>query len=174
MLNTQTKRIFVFSLLVLVCTIGVFGFLVYKINTQGKQVENYLAIIKEKTAQENSFIRVKKLIQETEESRKIIDSVFFKDESESISFLGDIEKLAESSGLKLTTEGLDKVTSPDKVTEYVKMTFVYDGQREDVLNFTKLMENIPYHSWVENLELLKIVNHTWQGKLTLFITIQPS
>ncbi|MEZ4194963.1 MAG: hypothetical protein R3B53_01000 [Candidatus Paceibacterota bacterium] len=98
MSNSRTKKVFIFSLLVLSITIGAFGFLVYQIHTKGSQIEEYLAIMSEHTAQETSFIRVRKLIQETEADRKIVDTAFFKDESDSINFLGEIESLAKSIG----------------------------------------------------------------------------
>lgn len=174
MFNSRTKKIFIFSLLILSITISIFGFLVYKIHTQGNQLEDYLVVINERNAQESSFIKVRKLIQETEEDRNVVNSAFFKDESESINFLGDIEKMAKASSIQLTTESLDKTIDTDKVTEYIKIVFIFKGKKTDVLNFTKLLETVPYHSWVESLDLSKDSNNIWEGRLTLFITIQPS
>jgi hypothetical protein len=43
-----------------------------------------------------------------------------------------------------------------------------------VLTFTKLLEEIPYHSMVDSLTLRKLHSSEWEGRLKLNITLLPS
>lgn len=174
MFNSNTKKILLLSLLALFVTSSFFASLIYLIHTKGAELEEKISLIEEKNAQETSFILLRRMVKDTENERSAIDSIFFKDESDSIQFLGEVEEMAQTIGLELTTTGLDKVQDQDQKTEHISMTFVYKGTADKVINFTKLLENSPYHSWAKDLSLRKNTNNLWEGQLTLFITIQPS
>lgn len=117
-------------------------------------------------------MRISRLVQETETKRASVEKAFFKDESDSIAFLGEVESLAESINLELETADLNKVTDPKDASEYITMTFTYTGTEGLVREFTRLLENVPYHAWVNALSLRKSSNGLWEGQLTLFITIK--
>ena len=169
-MNSSTKKILIFSLFTVVISIAGCLFLIYQITAQGEKLKSFVTVLNEQSAQEESFIRISRLVQETEEERTSVAAAFFKDESDSIGFLGEIEKLAATVGLKLTTEELNKVTKDDK-TEYITMTFIYSGLEKTVLEFTQLLENIPYHSSLYKLTLHKVDTGTWEGQATIHITI---
>lgn len=172
-MNTTTKNTLILSLFILTLSSGACLFFVYKINDQGTKLDEYIKALDERQAQESSFIRISKLVQETEKERATIASAFFSDEGNSITFLGEIESFAASIGLELKTENLNKVTKEDK-TEYITMTFVYSGEKEQVLTFNQLLENTPYHSQVESLSIKKNTADEWESRLTLHIMIQPT
>lgn len=172
-MNTTTKNTLLLSSFILLLSAGSCLFFVYKINDQGTKLDEYIKALDERQAQESSFIRISKLVLETEKERAAIASAFFSDEGDSITFLGEIESFAATIGLKLKTENLNKITGSDKKTEYITMTFVYSGDKEQVLNFNKLLENIPYHSQVESLSVSKGSTDEWESRLTLHIMIQP-
>ena len=172
-MNTTTKKILLLSLSILLLSTGSCLYFVYKINDQGTKLDGYIKALDEKRAQESSFIRISKLVLETETERGSISSAFFADEGDSITFLGDLESFASAIGLDLKTENLNKVTGVDKKTEYITMTFVYSGNKKQILDFNQLLENIPYHSLVDSLSIRKNGDDTWESNLTLHIMIQP-
>ncbi len=172
-MNSRTKKILIVSIITLVISVSACLVLAYQIDVQGKKLKEYVQLLTEQGAQEASYIRINRLVQETKQEREDITKAFFKDESESIGFLSDIESLAAAIGLELTTDELNKVTAEDK-SEYIKMTFVYSGEKELVLKFTQLLEHIPYHSLVQNLRLQEVDNTTWEGTATIHITLASS
>ncbi len=172
-MNSRTKNTLVIVSIVFLITVGIGGFILTEIKAKGALLSEYIAVLDERSAQRDSFIRVKRQVDETADNRELIRKSFFKDESDSIDFLGEVESFAQSINLELETEELNKTQSEDKKTEYIDMTFVYQGQKDQVLNFTKLLENIPYHSWIKTLELREELNGDWTGRLELSITIQP-
>ena len=169
-MNSRTKKILILSLVAVSISATACIFLLYQINTQGKKLGSYITILNEQSAQEESYVRISRLVQETEDDRKTVASAFFKDESDSIGFLGDIESLATKIGLELTTDELNKVTAEDK-SEYITMTFTYRGKKAVVQDFTTLLEQVPYHAWIQSLYLQEIDTSTWEGTATIHITI---
>jgi len=174
-MNTKTKNIFIASIIVSVFTSGALFLFFNEIRQQGKLLEQQITMLTDNNNKQSSSVRTKRLVQETEEERSLLTSSFFKNEGDSISFLSEIEALAKNSGLTLRTEALDKVIDPATKRESIKIMFVYEGQKELVYNFSKLMENIPYHAKVEALSLRQLAANSgmWEGRLTDFITLNP-
>jgi hypothetical protein len=173
-MNSRTKKILIASFILLFGALGACTFLTLQIKSAGSKLATYTEALNEKNAKEAAFIRVNRIVQETETDRESLDTAFFADEGASISFLGNLETFASSVGIELKTEGLDKIISPDGKREYITMTFVYSGRREAVLTFTKLLEEVPYHSTVASLFLRNSTDAFWEGRLTLLVSILPS
>jgi hypothetical protein len=173
-MNSHTKQILILSLIILGAALGLGILVASKIQTNGATLEKYTTALSEKHAQEAAFIRVSRLVQETEVERATLGKAFFSDEGDSISFLGDIESFAASVGLTLSTEGLDKITEEGSSAEYITMTFVYSGDKQQVFNFTKYLEDIPYHSRIASLSYRKMQGTEWEGTLTLLISLKTA
>jgi hypothetical protein len=172
-MSNKTKQIFILSLVVSIITVGTLAFFLYKIKVQGDRLEEQTEILKENTKKENAYINLKRLAQETEADRNLLAASFFKEEGDSIVFLGETESLASSLGLSLEIDALDKVIDEETKQEHIKVTLIYVGQKDLVFNFSKLMEVAPYHSKVESLTLSQLPGNDWEGKLTISITINP-
>lgn len=172
-MSIKTKKILIISIVTAAVTVSILGLFFNEIRSRGSQLEQQIAILTENNSKESTSVRVKRLIQETEQQRQTITNNFFANESQSISFLNEIEKLARNLGLSLKTEALDKVIDPVSNGETVKIIFAFNGQKSTVLRFAKILEVIPYHSTVDSLVLRKQLNGNWEGRATISITINP-
>lgn len=172
-MDSFTKKILFFSLLISSLTLGIFLLLVYQVKEVGTKLNTYIIALGEKNAREEAFIKVSRLIQESAEKRSILASAFFSDEGSSVTFLNDLETFASSINLNLKTDVLEKVTNEDK-SESISMTFIYSGPKDKVLTFTKFLEEIPYHSSITAFDFKQTEPNTWEGKLTLLISLTPS
>ena len=170
-MSTKTKKIFIVALgMALVSLIGL-GYFFYVIHVEGIRLEEQQNILSENNSKESAYIRLKRLAEETKDERVLLEASFFKQEGDSIIFLGEVESLAASLGLKLKTEALDKIVDTKTKKETIKITFLYEGQKAVVEKFSKLIEVTPYHSRVESLALRKLTDGNWEGRLTINITI---
>jgi len=172
-MSNKTKQLFVLSSAAAVLAVGALTYIFYKIEAQSLLLEEQISILNESNTKESAYLRLSRLAQETESKRTLLAASFFKDEGDSIVFLGEVEALAKEIGLSLKTEDLDKIVSEDNKQEFIKMTFVYTGKKETVFDFTKLMEVIPYHAVVDSLSLSKMPDANWEGNLTILITLNP-
>lgn len=170
-MSNKTKQLFVLSLAAAMLAAGVLTYIFYKIEAQSILLEEQISILNESNTKESAYLRLSRLAQETETKRTLLSDSFFKNEGDSIVFLGEIEALAKEIGLSLKTEDLDKIVSEDNKQEFIKMTFVYTGKKETVFEFTKLMEVTPYHAVVDSLSLRKMSDANWEGNLTILITL---
>jgi hypothetical protein len=172
-MSTKTKKILTVSIITATVTVSVLGLFFSQIRSQGAQLEQQISILTENNSKESTSVRVKRLVQETEQQRLLLTNHFFINESQSISFLSEIEQLARKLGLSLKTEALDKVIDPVSSEETIKIVFVFNGPKTTVLRFSEILEVVPYHSAVDNLALRKQANGNWEGRATISITINP-
>lgn len=170
-MGKKTKKIFIIALLVSIFLGTTLAIFLKIILAKGVLLEEQVAILNENNTKESAYILLQRTVQETEEQRATLASSFFKSESDSVAFLGDIENTANSLGLVFKTESLDKVVDKEKNREFVRMSFIYEGKKDTVLAFSKLMELIPRHSIVESLALRKVADDNWEGRLSILITL---
>ncbi len=172
-MSTRTKKMLTVSIVTAAVTVSILGLFFNLIRSQGAQLEQQISILTENNTKESTSVRVKRLVQETEQQRLALTNNFFANESQSISFLSEIEQLARKLGLSLKTEALDKVIDPVSSEETIKIVFVFNGPKGIVLRFSEILEVIPYHSSVDSLALRKQANGNWEGRATVSITINP-
>jgi len=170
-MNTKTKNILIISVVTVLFFVSSLTFLVFEINKRGLLLEEQNALLVENNRKESTYFSIRRTIHETEEEREQLSNKFFKDDNDSITFLNEIESLASGFGLVLKTDALEIVTEEGK-SSAVKMVFVYNGTKNKVINFTKIMENLPYHSYVESFSFKEISVGNWEGKITLLVTME--
>lgn len=173
-MNSRTKKILLFAVLLCSLALGICLFLIFQINNTGAKLDTYTKALSEKNVREEAFIKVNRLIQDSTAKRATLTSAFFSSEGDSVSFLNDLETFASSINLNLKTDDLNKVIGEDKKSESITMTFIYSGQKDKVLTFTKFLEETPYYSSISDFELKQTESNTWEGKLTLLISLIPS
>ncbi|OGG70288.1 hypothetical protein A3I99_02685 [Candidatus Kaiserbacteria bacterium RIFCSPLOWO2_02_FULL_45_11b] len=173
-MSTKTKKIFILSLIVAIITTASLGYFLYNINVRGVLLEEQLSILAENDTKESAYLKLRRLAQDTEDERALLAKSFFSNEGDSIVFLGEMERLATALGLSLETDSLDKVVNEETKEESIKISFVFEGKKNSVFMFSKLLEVIPYHSTVESLQLREVGAGNWEGHLTILISIQAS
>ena len=169
-MNSRTKKILIASIISALAAGGLAAAFYYVIMQEAKHLDEQLRILSENNTKESAFVRVKRLVSETENERATLASAFFKNEGDSITFLGDIEEVARDLGLELKTEELDKIVGKDK-QEFIKATFIYSGRKDLVFDFSRLLELSPYHAEIEAVSLDRTDNGNWKGKTTMMISI---
>lgn len=173
-MRSRTKNIFIASILVTLFSAGVCSFLVYEIEVKGMLLEEKLKILAENNNKEKSYIDIQRTIRDTEVDRNKISDKFFSSEDDSITFLNEIEALAPKLGLVLETQALEPIFDENKKLQSIKISFNYSGKKASVMDFSKILENLQYYSYLENLNLKKVAQDDWNGKVTLVISIYPS
>jgi hypothetical protein len=169
-MSSKTKKIFLGSVVAATVAGGLAGAFYFVIAQETAQLEEQVRILTENNTKESAYVRMKRLVGETEVERGQLAAAFFKNEGDSIVFLGEVERLAREIGLDLRTEALDKIVAKDK-HEFIKATFVYTGRKDLVFDFSRLLELTPYHSQIESLSLRRSEGSDWVGKTTIVISI---
>jgi len=168
----KTKQTFIIAVVTSLLSFSICLFLFYEIRAQGLSLEEHVDILNENNKKEAAYSNLNKLIKETEKERNKIENIFLSNQSEGLDFVNEIEIIAPSLGLSLETKGLGNPVDEETGIESVAINFVYSGTKSSVLGFTKLMENIPYHSSVESLSIRETGPDDFEGEITIHITIQ--
>lgn len=171
-MNTGTKKILVLSIIAILLASGVFFSLWYVINSKSMELEKQVEVLSNNNSKELAYLNITKTIKDTKEDRQDIHSKFIKNEDDTIYFLNEIETLASRFGLSFDTVNLNNVMNKGGEVEAVEIDFKYSGEKDEVINFTKLIENIPYHSYAEKLSLKKVTNDVWDGEISIIVTVQ--
>lgn len=169
-MSAKTKKIFFIALGIAIASVCALILFFFEIRSQAQLLEEQVKILTENNTKESAFVRLKRLAQETEDERALLSSSFFRSEGDSISFLGEIETLATTLGLSFKTDTLEKIEDKEK-GEFVKISFVYEGKKDTVMHFSKLLEVAPYHSRVESLQLRQGGDGNWSAELSMQIMI---
>ena len=172
-LTSYTKKFFIVTFLVAVFAIAAVVYLFIQIKDQGEVLQSHISIITEEARRENSYARLERTVTETEKQRAALSEAFFKEQSDSLSFLTYIEELAPRAGISLTTVSIDSVSNAGATPKTeIKMQFSYGGNKQAVIDFTRLLEVLPYHSRLDTLTLTDAGGGVWKGEVTLFVTVR--
>lgn len=137
---------------------------------EGSQtLQQQIEAVAAQNKQEESLLRLQRIAQESETERAELESYFLLRESDSISFLSEIETLAPKSGLALETTGLQQVAEDNK--DWIQATFSVTGDRLDVQEFISILENIPYVSRVKSVNMNNANVGSWQAIIVIQVQL---
>lgn len=170
-MSKKTLSTFIVStILFLIAVVGI-SVMIYQVNEQGKQLSIQVETLEKKNAQEDSYFKLQKLSDETEEDRLVLSSYFLAQESNSIDFLNTVESLAPSAGVVLKTESLNVEDSKTDGLNWVEATFSFSGSRERVKNFIEVLETLPYVSRVTSVRMSAVSGSEWRAQVTMKVQV---
>lgn len=175
-LTTRTRQYFILAALTAAAAVTAAVYLLVQIRGQGMQLEANIAAITESARRVESLARIARMISETEQQRAAIDTVFFDEESDSLAFLTKIETLAPELGLTFKNLSIGRVPQDPAVplgNGEVVFKVEYVGTKSEVMEFTRLLESLPYHSRLENLTISND-SEGWKGEAEVRVTILTS
>lgn len=173
MLSARTKQYLIIALLVAATAVLATLYLLVQIRGQGARLEANSIMINESAAQVEAASRSKRLIAETENERAALRQAFFKEPSDSLDFLAQLETLAPQFNLKLTPIDLEEVSDPTTPRKSeMRFRFGYGGSKSAVLDFTRLLEVLPYQGRLESVTLDAGGDGVWAAQVEVRITVR--
>ncbi|MCA9363485.1 hypothetical protein KC851_04160 [Candidatus Kaiserbacteria bacterium] len=170
-MSKSTIRTLIISVCLLTLAVVVFGVTAYQASNQGHKLEDQLAALAASRAQENSYYRLQNIAENTTDDREVVRSYFLENESSSIDFLNHLETLAPEMGLSFETRELSKVTEAETNSHWIKTSFDFSGSKEQINNFIKVLENLPYTSRLTKVDLKKGEGRIWQAEVTMQVRL---
>lgn len=145
----------------------------HSITKAGLTLQEYVQVIADELAQEQTYNELQKLVGDTEvERNQLADHVLTK--SETISFLADIEELGKRRGVELVTNSLEEKQGAGDF-DYLQINFSVAGDQQLVEEMITVLETLPYHSNLQSLQLTNSNNDgTAQLGVTLLVSLQRS
>lgn len=139
------------------------------VQAQKAEVESLRTTLAEQTTKQAAARTVETTIANTVAVRDELAG-FFLSEKETITFIAEIEALANVLGVQVETTALD-ISRPSDSNAILKTGFRVSGSRTGVLNFMRALEAIPYHSTLPTLRFSNQGDGEWQSQVELLVTL---
>jgi len=170
-MSPSTIRNVIISAIAICVAVGVFGFMVYQTNAQGEKLTEQIATLEAQRSQEESYFRLQKITEETKSERAQLESYYLLNESDSIDFLNKVEELAPRAGVSLKTSNLQSVEDPVDDSQWIAVNFSFNGSRQRVRDFVKILEELPYVSRLTAVELSADSQGQWNANVTMRVRV---
>lgn len=170
-MSRKTIRNFIVSLIFLLITVGIFGFMVYETNAKNNLLAEQISTLNRQNAQEASYLRLQRIAEDSVQQREQLHSLFFAQESDSIDFLNLVESTAPQAGVNLETKSIGQGTNSATNQPTIIVQFSFNGTHDNVLDFIQLLENIPYVSRITDVEFSARASGNWEANVNMEIGI---
>lgn len=143
-MKTNTINKIIFTSIILIAVLIIDFVLIYKIDKKYDEIVESKKSIVSESSRFNSLTDVKNKTQELTKIQNRIDDILIS-ESNAVSFIGLIEDIAEQSGSTMNISKADFKDSEDEDDlGALDLTFKVTGSWEEVTNFLKMIESLPY------------------------------
>jgi hypothetical protein len=170
-MTKASVRNFVIALLVLLLSVGGFGYMLFQIDKKSDLLREQLTSIELENKRESDFYRLQKTSEESAADRKAVEEYFLPQSSDSIDFLNRVEQLAPQSGVTLKTDGLEEASDKKTKQKWIVASFSFSGTQANVENFLNILETAPYLSRVTSVSLNARSLDNWEAKVTMRVFI---
>lgn len=170
MSKATSRNLIIVSVAVLLAS-GVFVYAGYFLKSKEQTLQNQLTALQKEQQQESLYFKLEKLAIDSAPKRELLRAPLLDQESESIEVLTWIEELAPKIGVSLETKNLVKVTDKETKTDWIEVSFAFSGTQEDVERFVKILEHIPYLSYLTTLSMSARSSTNWEANTTLRILL---
>lgn len=170
-MSRSTIRNFIVSLLLLCVALGMCGYLYTVIGNKEKQLGEHLASIKTQSNREQTSFRLERIAEESKTDRQKLTEYFLPQAGESITFLTLVESLAPQNGVTLKTDALEEGNDKKTKDKWVDATFTFSGTRSNVEQFITILENLPYLSQVNSVQLAEKAEGDWEAKVIIRVAV---
>lgn len=169
-MSHSTKKTLTIAIILIVLAMSVFGVMVYQVKAQGERLTEQIAILAAHNTQKASYDRLEQITNDSQADRAEIQSYFLQKESDSIDFLNHVESLALTAGVALETDSLKDITEKGGA-KWIQATFSFSGNRENVENFIRILETLPYVARVTNIEMGAQSSVLWNAVVVMQVQV---
>lgn len=169
-MKSKTSQNLLLAAILLFFTAGSALSLLWFISKNSVLLTEQLNALKEQNQQEASLLRLQRLANETEADREKLSNYFLLRESDSITFLSEIESLAPKIGLTLETKELKQLLDAQK-SPWIEASFSVSGSRKNIERFLKILEVFPYVSRVISIEMEAQSSESWSAAVKIQVRL---
>lgn len=174
-ITPATKRLFIFSLLAVIIFTAALAYILFTTDKQGRVLDESVKSIQEGERRQEAEQRTKRTFDDSKDDRAQLKAAVFADANDSIlSFVSNLETFATRVGVEFTVVSFGTETAIKNVTgvKEMKLQFSYKGTNDDVINFSRLLESVPYVSRLDSLTITSGGPDLWQAQVTMVVLIR--
>jgi hypothetical protein len=186
MIKQKTYMYATGALLFMLCSFLGFAYMYLTVYTAGSLLTAQIIAIEQNVSKEKMVTDLELAMAKTKEERNAIGAFVLTEDKTSV-FLTDIEKVAATQKVALTTNSLEVVKPVKKVAsgtttpqtqettaslfDTLAISFLIEGQEDDVKKMLHVFETLPYHSTVNMFSLKREAGGYAKGTLNLSVSL---
>ena len=168
-LNKTTIALLLSLGFLVVAVLSVFG-LIYVIESDAEALKTQAREIAFREAEAEEQFETTRLLEETIDERAQLQE-FVLTEATIIDFITEIEAIAADLSLTFDTQRITAQEVKHGSFEGLTIDMTFNGPRARAATLLTLLEELPYHSHLENVAVTQSAGGEWNVNLTLFVTI---
>jgi hypothetical protein len=162
---SSTLRNLLVSVVIFLLVVGTVVFSLISTLNKSQVLEEQIIALAATNQQEEALLRLERVAQASEAERAELASYFLLRESDSISFLSEIESIAPNLGVGLETTSLRQTSADGK--EWIEAALTVSGSRTAVERFIETLEVIPFVSRIASITMQGNTPANWQADITV-------
>lgn len=170
-MSKVTIRNLIIASVFLAIILSAFAYSLFVTEKQNQLLTEQLTTLEKKQVQENTYRKMQRIAEESAADRQLLASYFLDQESDSIDFLNTVEALAPQAGVVLKTDSLQKDTDKKTKKEWLTVKFTFNGEYQNVTDFIKTLENIPYLAEITEVVLKARASDNWEANVTMRVNL---
>lgn len=156
--KTKTKKILVAMIIILVLVFLANAFYFNFIHSKSLEISDLHQTFYEEYSQNHSAANLEEKLLDLSSKESLISDLFLS-EQKIVNFIGELENIGSSNNVvveikTVDASGLvDKETNKKKTYADILITINAAGDWDSIYKFARLMENLPYYSSVDSINL---------------------
>ena len=172
MFKSNTIKLFSFSFILLLFTGGCALYLGLVLETEGEKLVGRLQAVRDHELLARRHAEFKRQLEDTKESREILNSYVLQGESGTIDLLSTFDEISSDLGIEVDTRELAVDEVSDDFHDLL-ITLTIEGREASVIQFLKLLESLPYRSQVSEFSASRQDGQLGVD-LVIVVSIKPS
>lgn len=171
--TAKTCKLLIVAILGTLLVLAGLCLITWQINKIGGELTENTKLIKRQQELTEEYARLSGELTNTSAQRDSLNGlVLSRADDEVVSFLSYLDTLADEMGVELQTDSLNVVEDQANHFNLLEMRVILNGSENRVINMIKLLENLPYHSYLSNITFVRPDNDTAaQASFTLSVTV---
>ncbi len=176
-MSKTSIRLIIFSSSFFLFSIAVVAAAIWYRESSGAELIHQLSSLQNQTAMEAAETSLLNLEKNIQDDQEYLDSLVLKDETETVELLSMIDGWAANNGVVVNTTNLHIEAEEKGNYDNLFIDLTFTGGEDAVQKMVMLMERLPYHSEIDQLNFKRLVtgNQTLaEAVLQLHVAIKKS
>lgn len=171
MTTKRTQSIFYTTVVFFVVAVSIIIVVFFQMKGMADSYQEQQVLVQQNAMQEQAHNNLARVVEESQAERTQLRE-YILTESDTISFLTEIEQLAKTRGILLHTKELSEESIDGSEFENLRISFDVEGSLAQLEGLIRLFESLPYHGKVQRTNLNRQGgSDKFQGSIVLVLSL---
>lgn len=155
---SRSIKILVGACICVSCGAGLVAYTASILTQKGTVLQEQMQLFADEQTHQQEYVNLVNLLAETEAERSRLRMYLLNGDNDTITFLSKMDHLASAIGVDLVTSRLEVSSEEGSMQDILEIAFDIEGEDSAVKKFLMVLETVPYHSYITNVNITRSVN----------------